>query len=304
MTRILPFIGILSVLIWTGCDDDGDMVTLPTQRTILELSFSGVEPLVNGYHYEGWTIIDGQAVSTGKFNVDATGGLITLTSQAISNGQFDTGVDLSASSAVIITIEPAGDVDAVPAETHYLAGDVSNNSASLTVGAPQAIADDFSSALGNYILATPTDGENTNEKSGIWFLDLSSGSPAQGLQLPTLPAGWEYEGWAVINGTPVTTGKFTSAVIADQSAPYSDSEPGPPFPGEDFLKNAPDGLTFPTDLSGGAAVISIEPMPDDSPVPFTLKPLVGTIPGNAGDHITYSMENQWTESPTGTASIL
>ena len=29
-----------------------------------------------------------------------------------------------------------------------------------------------------------------DEVSGIWFLSLASGSPMQGLNLPTLPAGW------------------------------------------------------------------------------------------------------------------
>ena len=64
-------------------------------------------------------------------------------------------------------------------------------------------------------------------------------------------------------------------------------KPGPPFPGEDYLVNAPMGLTFPTNLAGGTAVISIEPDPDNSPNPFTLKPLVKMIPADAADHVTY-----------------
>ena len=35
---------------------------------------------------------------------------------------------------------------------------------------------------------------------------------------------------------------------------YSASDIYPPFPGEDFLMNAPSGLMFPTDLSGATAV--------------------------------------------------
>lgn len=74
----------------------------------------------------------------------------------------------------------------------------------------------------------------------------AASGPTAGLTLATLPAGWKYEGWAVINGTPVSTGTFTSASAADDSAPFSGATAGPPFPGEDFLQNAPSGLTFPT----------------------------------------------------------
>jgi len=37
------------------------------------------------------------------------------------------------------------------------------------------------------------------------------------------------------------------------------------------------------------AVISVEPAPDDSPAPFTLKPLTRAIPANAADHVAFSM---------------
>ena len=67
--------------------------------------------------------------------------------------------------------------------------------------------------------------------------------------------------------------------------------------------NAPAGLTFPTDLAGATAVISIEPSPDDAAAPFTLKPLVGAIPVDATDHVTYSMGNQAAGFSTGTATI-
>ena len=105
----------------------------------------------------------------------------------------------------------------------------------------------------------------------------------------------------MIGGTPVTTGRFTATDAVDLSDPFSGSEPGPPFPGEDFLVNAPTGLVFPTDLAGGTAVISIEP--DDSAVPFTLKPLAGAIAADATDHVTYSIPSNLASFPTGTATI-
>ncbi|TFB10903.1 hypothetical protein E3V55_04650 [Candidatus Marinimicrobia bacterium MT.SAG.3] len=272
--------------------------------TTFSYSLSGVTPLLNGFHYEGWAIVDGAALSAGKFNVDDAGALVDLNGVSIANGEIEIGGDLSAATAIILTIEPDGDTDTTPAATHYLAGSVSALSAALTVGDASALGNDYSTATGDYILATPTDAVSTDENSGIWFLSLASGSPAAGLSLPDLPSGWVYEGWAVINGTPVTTGTFTDIAAADLSAPYSGTEAGPPFPGEDFLNNAPSGLTFPTDLAGATAVISIEPSPDDASTPFTLKPLVGSIATNATDHVTYAMDNNSSGFPTGSVTIV
>ena len=283
-----------------ACGDDDPM---EPQIEILELTFQGLEPLANGYHYEGWAIVGGAAVTTGKFNVDATGNLVTTSGSAIANGEFDTGTNLEAATAIVITIEPSGDTDDAPAQTHVLAGSVAAGTATLSVGDGAALGNDFSTANGDFILATPTDGAMNNENSGIWFLSLATGAPTTGLSLPTLPGGWAYEGWAVIGGTPVTTGRFTDVAAADLADPFSGMMAGPPFPGEDFLGNAPTGLVFPTDLAGGVAVISIEPEPDDSDAPFTLKPLAGGIEAAAVDHVTYAIPNNAATFPTGTAVI-
>lgn len=272
-------------------------------KEMLVLSFTRVEPLANDYHYEGWAIIGGEAKSTGKFNVDTLGNIIDTDGAEIANGEFDVGFDMKDATAIVISIEPAGDTDEIPSSTKFLAGDVADDKADLMVEASQALGDDFMTAAGKYILATPTNGDTTNELSGIWFLDLGTGTPAVGLTLPTIPAGWKYEGWAVISGQPVTSGKFISVDAADDAAPYSGPLAGPPFPGEDYLENAPAGLTFPTDLSGGTVVISVEPEPDDDAAPFAIKPLVHQVPDPAQDHTTYDMTNQANTIPTGKATI-
>jgi hypothetical protein len=284
---------ILAFALLAGCGDDE--TTNGPETGMLTLNFTGLENLGSDYAYEGWILVDGSPVSTGVFTVDDNGDP--------SANTFELALaDLEAATKFILTIEPSPDDDPAPASTHYLAGDFMSGTAPLTIGDGAALGDDFASATGVYILATPTNGPDTDENSGIWFLDLSSGSPAQGLFLPTLPEGWKYEGWAVIDGTPVTTGTFLSATVVDDADPYSGQEAGPPFPGEDFLVNAPSGLTFPTDLAGGAGVISIEPDPDNSTAPFTLKPLVGDIPSDATDHTTYDMNNNAAAFPSGTAS--
>ncbi len=299
MNHKLLVLTAVAALALAACDDD---TTEPIMET-LDLSFTGLESLVNGYHYEGWAIVDGSPTTTGKFNLDANGSLVAVGGAQITDGAFATGIDLESATAIIITIEPAGDADAVPASTHILAGAVSGGQATLGAGDGAALGSNFLSASGQYILATPTNGADTDENSGIWFLSLETGSPTTGLSLPSLPAGWAYEGWAVIGGTPVTTGRFTVVDTVDLDDPFSGSEGGPPFPGEDFLVNAPSGIGFPTDLAGGTAVISIEPEPDDGSGPFTLKPLVGPIAADAVDHMTYSMGNNASGFPTGSATI-
>jgi len=260
----------------------------------LSLSISGLENLGSDYQYEGWIIVDGSPVSTGVFSVNDAGNL--------SSSSFEVEKeDLDAATKFVLTIEPNPDPSPDPTDVHIVAGDFSGNSASLSISDPAALNTDFSSAAGTYILATPTDADDSNETSGVWFLDNSSGAPAVGLTLPTLPAGWAYEGWAVIDGTPVSTGTFSFPTGADASAPFSGSQGGPPFPGEDFLLNAPSGLSFPTDLRGGTAVISIEPVPDNSSAPFLLKPLVHAIPTGAADHTAIDME-QNLNFPTGTVN--
>lgn len=108
--------------------------------------------------------------------------------------------DVESATTFILTIEPTVGDDPAPSNVHLLAGDFVGNIGQLTIDHAAALGNNFSSTSGSYILATPTDGAMTNENSGIWFLDLSSGSPSVGLSLPTLPPGWKYEGWAVSEG--------------------------------------------------------------------------------------------------------
>ena len=280
-------------LAFTACKDDDEDTSPSTEQ--LQLNLTGLEDLGTDYAYEGWIIVDGAPVTTGVFEVDANG--------ALSKTSFEVDADqLEKATTFVLTIEPSPDNDPAPSDVHILAGDFSGTSADVTVGHSAALGDDFTAATGTYILATPTDGMNNNERSGLWFLDPTAG-PGPGLDLPTLPAGWKYEGWAVINGTPVSTGTFTDLASADEAALFSGTLGGPPFPGEDFIINAPAGLDFPTDLRGGAAVISIEPSPDNSAAPFLLKPLVSAIAADAEDHTPFQLgNNAAATNPTGTVT--
>lgn len=294
-TRNLILFVLAGMLIFTSCKKDDDPQSDPMKNITLNLN--GLEDLGADYVYEGWLIVNGSPVTTGTFMVDASG----MLSQTIFELKAS---DVDDATKFVLSIEPKNDSDPAPAATKILVGDFSGNSAAVNTG----IVGDFSNAAGKYILATPTDGADNNENSGIWFLDLSTGAPTVGLELPQLPDGWKYEGWVVIDGSPVTTGTFMNVAATDDMAPFSGSMALPDvngadgfFPGEDFLMNAPMGLSFPTDIAGGTAVISVEPYPDNSPNPFTLKPLVHGIPASAVDHTVYDM-GQNLNFPTGTVS--
>ena len=287
-SKILLFV-ILSFTFSCNDNDDDE----PTTKD-LTLNIDGLENLGDDYVYEGWIIVNAAPKTTGRFTVNDQGDL----SQSKFNLNKD---DLAAATTFILTLEPASGDDPAPSNTHILAGDFSGTTGQLSIGHGAAIGDDYSNSGGVYILATPTNGPDTDENSGIWFLDLSSGAPAVGLNLPDLPSGWKYEGWAVIDNQPVTSGKFTAVDTVDEFDGFSSTMPGPPFPGEDYLVNAPANIVFPTDLASGKAVISIEPDPDNSEAPFLLKPLVGDIPMDAMDHTTYDL-GQNLNFPTGTVT--
>ena len=294
----IKLFGALAIgLLAASCANDDDAIFTPVSpvNSTLSINLTGLENLGTDYKYEGWIIVEGAPVSTGLFTVNDSG----VPSQ--TNFTVNT-VQLATATKFVLSIEPTIDIDPAPSDTKILAGDFSGNNASVNSN----VVADFSSAEGTYILATPTDGTNNNEFSGVWFLDNSSGSAVTGLTLPTLAPGWKYEGWAVINGAPVSTGTFTDASIADENAATSPFKgnmgDGPGYPGEDYIQNAPIGLTFPTDLKGMTIVVSVEPFPDNSASPFTLKPLAHMVPTSAIDHTAIAMGNGPVMELTGTVS--
>lgn len=255
---------------------------------VLDLSdIEGLEKLESG-HYEGWAIFGDEKVSTGKFSVG-------------DDLEFVLERDLLLADKIVITIEAEGDTDDQPSGIVVLSGDLVDGIADLSFGA------DFSNIEGNYILATPTNGEDSDETSGVWFVTVPG--PEVGLTLPSLPDNWVYEGWVVSGGVPITTGRFSLATGSDLFGGFSGEEAGPPFPGEDFLVNAPEGLEFPIDLADGSslAVISVEPdLGGSDPTgdsPFSIKPLVADIPESAEDNSNLIMGLNLSSIPSGIATV-
>jgi len=275
----------LSVLLVSCSDDDND-----TAAAQLKLNLTGLENLGANFKYEGWVVVNGAPVTTGTFTVNDAG--------VLSQTAFDVAAaTLTNATTFVLSIEPTNDTDPAPSNTKFLAGDFSGNSATVNTG----IVGDFSASTGKYIIASPTDG-GLNPYAGVWFLNANPFG--KGLNLPTIDTGWKYEGWVVSNDGSVvlSTGKFTNPALADESALYSGTMAAPPFPGEDFITNAPAGITFPGNLRGTTLVITVEPNPDNSPMPFTLKPLSHQVsqtvtPGNTND-----MMRSLTTFPSGTVT--
>ena len=265
------------------------------------LAFDNLAPLAND-HYEGWLIVGGSPVSTGKFVVADGGGLEDLQGNAVSTFRVP-NIDLDQTTTFVLSIEPEGDTDSVPAAVKPLAGDLNAAKTSATLSPNLGVS--LAGIGGQYILATPSSLETTDENSGVWFL-VPPAPLVAGLTLPDLSGtDWVYEGWAVIGGVPVTTGTFDMPDGADAGAPYSGTEGTPPFPGEDFLVNAPSGVSFPPNLAGQTIVVSIEPRgaADTDPGPFQFKPLVGSVPSGATDHVAYDLTDQSDTLASGVATI-
>jgi hypothetical protein len=264
-----------------------------TATTDLSLEFTDLPELGADFVYEGWLITDDGPISTGRFTVDSDG--------ALSESSFSVdALDASSAGAFVLTIEPTTGDDPAPSDTHIVAGDLAEGSAQLSIAHAAALGDDFTGAVGEYILAAPTGGEGTPFQYGIWWL-IPGEPPSPGLALPVLPAGWAYEGWVASADGPVSTGRFTDAAAADSDGAGPDAGPetdaAPPFPGQDFVDPS-------RDLSDGyTAVISVEPDPDDGAAPFFIKPLVHPIASVEPPTTQVMDNNAEATSPTGTATL-
>ena len=275
---------VLFALTINSCgDDEGTPATAQ-----LAMNISGLEDLGSSAIYEGWIIVDGNPISTGTFSVNGEG-VPSATSFAVNPE------DLAQATKYVLTVEPVPDNDPAPSDQKLVAGDFAGNTASISTAIMPGVGD-FSNAAGVYFLRTPTDetdGNNMNDPYGVWF-GTPGMPPTAGLTLPTLPTGWAYEGWVIGDAGPISTGTFTAFNERDSGNGFSGTEnnAGPPIPGEDFFLNAPAGETFPLDVRGRMVVISIEPVPDNSPAPFLLKPLAATVPADAATAPTTHSFNQ------------
>lgn len=283
---------LTAVLLGCGSDDDNgnngsNSDILEDNQARLTLAFTGLDDLGEDFVYEGWVIVNGEPVTTGRF---------TSTDSDI---QTVSAEDAEAATKYVLTIEPAVGDDPAPAPTHVLAGDIVNSGATLTIGDGAALGTDFTNSTGSFIVETPSSAATDDFDQGIWWLSPTATGATAGLSLPALPEGWAYEGWVAGPDGPVSTGTFTDVAAADSdgAGPTGGTAGSPPFPGQDFIDP-------PVSVIGMTAVISVEPVPDNSPAPFGIKPLIDSDIENVGAGGSQDMANVIAENqPSGTLTI-
>ena len=101
--KYLAFLIIPLMFFFIGCDEETTVIQNPDTGELL-LVINGLEDLGSTAEYEGWLIVNGNPVTTGKFSVDASGNL--------SQTMFDVDQsDLDNASTFVLTIEPKPDPD-------------------------------------------------------------------------------------------------------------------------------------------------------------------------------------------------
>ena len=304
MFRIRPVYFILiAVLSLTTVACDSTSSEEPDIRVQLQLDVNDLPPLRGGQNYRAWAILPDQNVPSDPFNFTDSGQYVNETGQFISN-TFTFPQNIASATHVLVSIEGKGSAANEPSETVVYAGDVQNFETTMEATHPLAIGVDFSSASGVFALLTPSDDDPDNELNGVWFVEPGSDDAlSAGLDLPQIPTGWAYEGWVDTGGAVLSTGAFTAVDEADMDEFYYRSGLEQVlYPGEDFLANAPAGISFPPDLSGARVFITIEPLPDDAAAPYVFEVMNGSIPASPSARTAYDLNVNF-QAPTGTAVI-
>lgn len=262
----------------------------------LALGFEGLLPLGEGEgRYALWLNLENRdVVGLGPFNVNSDGRPVNIFGDVIDRFTADT--NLFSAVSVLITIAPAGLPGATPGQAAILQGPFLDGVAELRVPAPLLVG----GASGSYRVFTPTDGPDTAEGSGVWSMDVDGGPL---LVLPPLNNIYAWEHYMIIDGRTLSMGRFNSPILPDFINPFSGPQPAPPFPGEDFLENAPEGIVFPADLAGARLLLTLEPIFDDTIDPSQLVVLEAILPGGLQGGEIIQLTNRTAEFPTGTAAI-
>jgi hypothetical protein len=299
-----------------GCDDDE-----PVAGPQVQLDIEYLQPLEAG-RYELWVIEGGMAHLAGVVTPSATG--------EVDGALFDIPSQVTTAEMAVITYENDSDTD--PSDSKIMGGAFDNSGIatfSMVGFALESEAFSANNTNGDFFLRTPSDeaaGNNGNDEEGVWF-GTPGMPPDPDLALPALQPGWTYEGWVVNTSAggpfPVTTGRFdddqgvngTAARDSDEQGPFGGTEnTGPPVPGNDYVMDVasetlPAGLARPPfTLNDGnwMVVITLEPTDNDTPGPFSVKPLAAAVAsGAATAPTTFSFGFDPLNSiPSGTASLV
>lgn len=303
-----------SVLMLAGLLPFGGCVqstTDPADRiSMVDLSFQGLEPLKGGLKYQAWAVTRRSGLYQGLpflvFNVNEAGALVDPVQDTVLTGPFQLTLAADAVYGIAVSLEITEGSFVSDSYSYLLGGVVEGKAADLELAPWLGLNMNLSGMAGWYVLGTPTDGDPQNEEAGIWFLDGSGPGPVPGLNLPDVEPGWNYEGWVVVGSDTLSTGKFSTAAGPDLSNRHSGERPAPAFPGEDFLSDPPENVTFPLHLPGASVFVTLEPWNtwDTEPQsPFFLRLLEGEVPQAAVPGRAYELTSLFDHLPRGTAFV-
>ncbi|MFH1276936.1 MAG: hypothetical protein ABIK65_00930 [Candidatus Eisenbacteria bacterium] len=269
----------------------------------LLLTVNNLKALPSSAYYELWAVFGDTLSSAGRFKIQNRRIVDVTTGVEIKS--FPIGCNLLDASEVRVSVELTSDPDPAPSGSFVLAGDVSNNSVSLSMAHATALGFDPAAVTGSYILETPSNLNAADYRRGIWFYEEAGGTTTSTLTLPDAPSGWHYEAWLYRTSATIdtlSTGTFTSprAADSDGAGPYADTlAAAPPFPGQDYLR----GVVRDLDNGRHAVMISLEPDADPraaGPFMVILQDAdIAVVPRGQKQ----SMSNLSASLPTGTAAI-
>ncbi len=211
-------------------------------------------PQIDTGHYVLWGINDGgEKIIIKRFNY-YNGELISLNYEKLEYINIEGDYNFSEYE---ITVEKVGDRDEVQSGCILLKGENKGGKIDFSL-APF----DLGSINGSFLLATFSD-DNTdiNEKSGIWFINEVN-NPRPSLDLPELPSCWTYAAYLKYREHYLRIGDFKINNDKDTFAGYSQTYDAPiDFPGEDFLRGLPEGITAPINvvIKDNSIAVGLEP---------------------------------------------
>lgn len=296
MKKIFIIITISMISFW-GCEYFENSTTINSAS--FELNITGLPQISDTLAYVVWFDNDDRPpVFIKQLSPNAQGDIYFKEEQKL--------VFLDSAQTILVTVERKSQIGTpnFTASTRIvLSGRLSKGICELTL-AENFIG--FGQTSARYTLYTPTDGNlASNPFGGIWFVDsVDANKTTAGLNIPVLTAGWIYEGWIEIAGNKLSTGRFRNPRAADLFNGYSATSASVPFPGEDFISNAPSGFNFPLDLRGAKTYVTLEI--NDGRTRGTLQGSViyeATIPNDAVSLKSYSMTLKNPSYPKGSAVI-
>lgn len=263
-TLVVVVLVVISVMAYQSIKGNAGPTTDATAGTYTPnqaVKMTAKLPVLDHSQYALWGAVEtGETWLVSTFLVNAQKQVTDLAGKTQNDILRADGHDLTAVTSFFVTVEPLSPaIPATPSATVILKTDGSAQN-SFKLQWPRV---DTVSARGTFILMTPTDGPNSNEPSGLWFTREVDGQQRPSLALSLPPDGWVYESWVIYHGHYISLGRFANPIGRDNSSNFSGPRPGPAFPGEDLLTNAPDnlGASLPLDLTDGQAevLISLEP---------------------------------------------